>query len=182
MGYDVEHTMRLTVKGKPKPRARRIVSSTDTAKLRHRGTFTDCPYCSHRMEMEGWEKLADTLVIEEVHGKHGSVVVVAECPSCFKRSWVHQPFQFFEKWHDAYPPEWKAAAMAEHSRRHMHAVHEFADSLCAKCIHLRSLEIDTLEIIECTMGNELSTPPPRLHHHFGETECAEFKARAEKAK
>ena len=151
----------------------------------HRAGITSCPHCgfiSSRGDIarscDVWAEKAKTLVLDTVHGKHGSVAVVSECPECFELSWVHQPFSFFSEWMDIYSVAWKRAANAEHTRRHMDAVHTFADSLCAKCQHLRSLECDTLPIVQCTFGTlPVVGREEFLHNSFTETECPQFLAR-----
>ena len=156
----------------------------DLERIAHRAGITACPHCDFDADREHtdgdvWAKTAMVLILDTVQGKHGSVVVVNECLKCFKKSWVHQPFSFFADYHDGYSAEWKEAADAEHTRRHVESVSRFADSLCAKCAHLRSLECDTLPIVECTYG----APPPvagrkqYLHSSFTEIECPKFVAR-----
>jgi hypothetical protein len=157
--------------------ATRIVRSFDTAAVWHRAGITSCPHCDHNAD--DWEKTATTLVLATIHGKHGSVVVVNECPKCFEKSWVHQPFSFFDKWTDGYSEEWKAAANAEYAKRHLAAVTTFADSLCARCSHLRSLKCDTLPIVECTKGNPAPIEGRKeyLHGSFTEKVCDKFLVR-----
>lgn len=150
---------------------RRVVSSLDPS-IEHRGGITRCPHCDH--DSDDWERTAVVLVTSTVFGKHGSLAVVNECPKCFEKSWIHQPFSFFEALHEMYPKDWMKAADAEHTKRHVAAVSEFADSLCAKCKHLRALECDTLPIVRCTYGVPSAT---YLHSCFTETECQKFTAR-----
>lgn len=161
----------------PKRTATKIVRSFAPASIRHRAGITTCPYCNHNAD--DWAKTATTLVLATVHGKHGSVVVVNECPECFQKSWVHQPFSFFASYSDDYTEEWKSAANEERGKRHLEAVTTFADSLCAGCAHLRSLECDTLPIVHCTKGDPVPIEgrKARLHSCFTELECGRFLAR-----
>lgn len=158
----------------------KCVHSWDPSSVRHRIGVTRCPHCDH--DSDEWEKSAVLLVLCEVHGKHGYVVVVNECPKCFEKSWVHQPFTWFQDYHDEYPEEWKTAAQKEYTRRHVAAVSKFADSLCAKCAHLRKLECETLPIIKCTYGEDEEAKLPvgrKFYYHscFTTSECPAFTAR-----
>ena len=175
---------------------RKIVRSVDLERISHRAGITNCPHCDFdKQDSDPWAKNAIVLMLDTAYGKHGSVVVVSECPKCCKKSWVHQPFSFFNDWSDHYPEDWKAAAQAEFTRRHCEAVSRFADSLCAKCQHLRRLECETLPIVSCTYGAPVGedadtwrtatgrwSPPiadrkAYLHSCFTETECPKFKPR-----
>ena len=130
-----------------------IVRSMDLTAIPHRADFTSCPCegCDARFDFEVWDKHAVMLVLDPVRGKHGSVVLVSECPTCFGRSWVHCSFDAF-LWDETQPKAWRSAVAKERGVRHLSAVHTFADSLCARCQCLRTLECDTLPIVHCTMG------------------------------
>lgn len=157
----------------------KVVRSFDPQAVDHRADFMHCPSCGTKHEPEIWDANAAKLILEIVHGKHGSLTIVSECPKCFEPSWVHTPFSAFGEWGEEWVPDnWKKAAAEEHTRRHVRSVHRFADSLCAKCVHLRSLVCDTLPVVHCTLGE----PPPTdgkvyLHSCFTETECPAFQAR-----
>lgn len=158
-----------------KPQARKIISEMDHS-ITHRAGVWTCPHCDYQEDnysVGKWEKGALTLVLAIVHGKHGSVVVISECPKCFKKSWVHAEFSRFEEWSNTYPKEWKEAAIKERDRRHIASLIRFTDSLCARCRHLRRLECNTIPIVDCTYGRESE----RLHHCFAETKCKAFALR-----
>lgn len=156
---------------------KKTIVSTFTSRCGdHRANFENCPACDHKIDSRKWTaNHSCTLVVAEVAGKHGSVVVVSECPKCFKKSWIHQDFAFFSDWHEEYPYNWRDAATKEHERRHRATLESFCKSQCANCQHIRSLEIDTSAIVHCTKGREPTKIPgrkDRLDYNFGgETDC-----------
>ncbi len=142
----------------------------------HRAGVTNCPHCDFTPPMfekgDTWAKAATTLILDEVHGKHGSLAVISECPTCFKKSWVHQPFSFFEDYHEMYPEDWQKAATKEYDRRHLESVRALSQSLCIGCDHLRKVKVDTHVVVDCTLGRP---DTERLQYCFTTTECKHFK-------
>ncbi len=156
------------------------ITRTHNHNLAHRAGIWVCPHCDWQDEgdnkLSAFDKFICAVVLETVHGKHGSVVTVSECPKCHKKSWVHAAFHSFSEWSD-HTPEVKMAVKEEHARRHTQAVSRFADSLCAKCVYLRKLECDTLPIVSCTHGKTKEQTDRYMPSCFTETECKDFLAR-----
>lgn len=162
---------------------RKIVFSLDTAAVDHRADFEHCPSCDKKFSGEKWDAQATALVLGIVHGKHGSLAVVSECPACFEKSWVHQCFSTF-RITDDFPSDWKDVAAKEEACRHLEALRTFCDSQCSRCAHLRKLECETLPIVECAFGkkgeHEKCSPNQKFYYHrcFTETACPAFAPRA----
>jgi hypothetical protein len=166
---------------KQKPTAKRVTKSFDQRTCGHRADFEHCPSCDARFDDQTWDEAAVIMSLEVTGGKHGSVVIVSECPKCFEKSWVHNTFCSLSCG-VTFPEHWRKAAAEEHTRRHTAAVHVFTDSLCAQCAHLRKLECDTLPLVDCTDGKDehAKLPPGRelhLRHSFSEAACTNFKQR-----
>jgi hypothetical protein len=137
---------------KKKPTVKKVVQSLPTG-VAHRRGVTFCPHCDYNdNEYASWHDGALMLVREIVFGKHGSVAVVAECPKCFKKSWVHESFSAFAVY-DEYK-EWHDVVEQIHAARHETALKRFCDSLCVSCVHLRGMKGDTLCWKKCTMGKD----------------------------
>lgn len=166
---------------KKKPIVRKVVQSLP-AGIAHRMGVTSCPHCDHNdMDYTSWHKGAVMLVTEIVQGKHGSMAVVSECEKCFEKSWVHEMFSAF-RCYDEYDAEWKAVAEKVENARHLAALHEFCDSLCVSCVHLRGLEGDTLCWKTCTMGRDDKTILPAGRKFYYDTgparkECDKYQKR-----
>ncbi len=163
-----------------KPVARKVVLSLPPG-IAHRRGVTHCPHRDFKdEEYDVWHAAAIMLVTEIVHGKHGSLAVVAECPKCFKKSWVHEGSSAFRVYE--YYKQWTEIAEKVFAARHLVALRRFTDSLCATCVHLRKLECDTLPIIDCTYGKDENAelPPGRtfyMHHCFTTQKCEVYKKR-----
>jgi hypothetical protein len=166
---------------KKKPVAKKVVASLPPG-IDHRRGVTSCPHCDFNdNDYTAWHVGAVILVTEIVHGKHGSMAVVAECPECFKKSWVHESFSAFSCY-DEYPEDWKRIAKQTEDSRHEVALKEFCDSLCVSCKHLRGLEANTLCWKKCTMGKDDKAKLPEgrtFYYHTGpgQQECAEYVKR-----
>lgn len=130
---------------------KQIVSSWDLNIRDHFGDSKTCPNCDFEQEYDEWAKLATKLVLDTVGGKHGSVVVIMECPKCFGSIWVHVPIPFSE-YDDAYPKEWVAATVKEDDKRRLIALREWAKGLCGNCKHLGGGNISTTAYMNCTYG------------------------------
>lgn len=147
------------------------------AGIAHRVGVDSCPHCGKgfNYDLGPWEKSATHVVLDIVHGKHGSIAVVSECPECFEKSWLHFTSSSFGDFANEFTEEIRLAARKELDRRHLGAVVTFVNSLCAGCKHLRKLECDTLPIVRCTYGQERKDD--YLHSSFTETNCPKFEAR-----
>ncbi len=164
-----------------KPAAKKIISSLPDG-IYHRVGITHCPHCDEKFEHEEWCKTAIAIVTDVVHGKHGSIAVVNECPKCFEKSWVHESDSAFHAYMNWYPKEWTEVAEKVYAARHLAALRRYNDSLCATCEHLRALECKTLPITRCTYGKNENTILPgerKFYYHscFTTQKCPAYKKR-----
>lgn len=165
---------------KQSPKAKKVLSQLPN-NVEHRVGVTSCPHCDHNdNDYDSWHAGALAIVTEIVHGKHGSMAVISECPKCFKKSWVHEAFSAFS-YTDAYA-EWKELAAKTEAERHRKGLIVFCDSLCVRCVHLRGFEGDTLCWKKCTMGKDdaIKLPPGHtFYYQMGNpvTECDKFEER-----
>jgi hypothetical protein len=166
---------------KKKPIVRKILLSLPS-NVTHRVGVTICPHCGDNIEHEDWMKGAVAMIKDIVYGKHGSIAVIAECPKCFEKSWVHESETAFSDYMDWYPEDWKKAAKKVYAARHLSALRHFCDSLCATCVHLRNLECKTLPIIKCTYGKDENVILPGerkfyYHSNFTTQKCPAYQKR-----
>lgn len=114
----------------------------------HRGDLETCPCCGRRQKVKDWEIQAGELCLDIVFGKHGSAVIITECPKCFEKSWVHIkiPLIYYD---DIFPIEWLDAAGIEFRKRKEAAQKKWDNSLCKKCKNLKKYEITTAARITC---------------------------------
>lgn len=131
--------------------AKQIVRNWDWENHNHRRDFETCPSCGHRMKYEDWDKYATILILDIIHGKHGSVGVVSECPKCFEKSWTHQlVIGYFEHISE----EWQDAVDKERKERIAVAQRNWDTSLCRTCkrIDKAPREKDTIAYRTCYTG------------------------------
>jgi hypothetical protein len=114
----------------------------------HRGDFETCPHCRCHMAHDEWQKHTIEFTTAEVQGKHGSGAIIAECPKCFQKSWVHVELGYTSH----LPKEIEEAAEREHLRRKLAASREWGASLCWKCKHLKEPHISTHAWRDCIRG------------------------------
>jgi hypothetical protein len=167
--------MRKKAHAMPTPSPKRKIVSSLPKGILHRGGIWTCPHCDWQAPDHStapWAKAAVMLVTDIVHGKHGSIVYVSECPGCFKKSWVHVDLSTMgSTWNDDFPAEWNKKAKEVRAARHLAAMQLFMRSQCSKCRWLRKFECDTLPIVECTYG---PGEPDHLRSSFTDTECTQF--------
>lgn len=160
-------------KAAEKSRAKRIASSLPSGIL-HRVGVWKCPHCDWQdadHAVAPWERAGILLVTDIVHGKHGEIAYVSECPSCFKKSWIHVGLDHASsKWNEDFPEEWRKKAAEVRDQRHLSAMRTFMASQCARCVHLKEFECRTLPIVKCNLGQ----PSDYLHTCFSRTDCNSF--------
>jgi len=132
------------------PIARRITSEFNFAKVDHLADFQTCAECDHRAaDFDKWKANAKVLVLTCHHGKHGSAVVVMECPNCGSEHWVHAELDSLSsEWYD-WPAEWRKPADQYRKRLLCESARAFAASQCSSCIHLSEPKVTTHPWREC---------------------------------
>lgn len=118
---------------------------------KHRTNFVTCPSCEHEMEIRKWRKAAIVLAPIIFMGSHGAVVVVSECPKCYKKSWVHHRVEDFTD-HSDWPKTWIKAVKEEAAKRQLEALREWGKGICHNCIHLKGGTITTHAWRSCIIG------------------------------
>ncbi len=130
---------------------RRIVESGGDPYNEHRAGITTCPHCDHEMHYDEWKKCSHTLVMNPGCYKSGHVALVAECPACFKNSWVHRDMTRFTRF-DALPEEWNNRVHAKSAADKLNALRDWGRGLCWRCSRLESAEIGHHAYRYCTVG------------------------------
>ena len=141
---------------------RRIVQTANDYSDSHRKDFETCPHCDHRMKHGEWDKLADTLVLTPRCFRVGCVSVMAECPKCFKKSWVHVKYYRIEI-DDDLPQKWRDTVAALDKSTKLTALRDWGSSICHRCQHLKGGIVEYHAWRQCKIG---SGP--------AETECETF--------
>ena len=141
----------------------------------HREDFTSCPGCDMQYSNEEWDNLAAILVLDEMYGKHGSIVIVSECDVCFEKSWVHHwLIGFF----DQFPEDWQQAIAKEYKDRKDVVDRSWNKSLCKTCKNGKRVDEDTLDWVKC----EIKTPKhTRSFTANARTECKDYKVNRKKS-
>lgn len=128
------------------------VVTTDTSLCRldnHLADFETCRGCQKSMPWTVWEKQITHLIAKEVYGKHGSLVLVLECPKCFEKNWVHisylSPLSA--------PDRLVKAFTKEIAARKLRAVRDWGKALCWNCKNLTEASITTNPWRECKIGS-----------------------------
>lgn len=130
---------------------KQIVRSWDWEIWNHRKDFQTCPNCDHEMLYTDWDNYATHLVLDTIQGKHGSAVIVSECPKCFEKSWVHQDLRSDI---EHISEEWQEALSKELKDRIAIAQREWDLSLCRTCKKIeKTPQIkDTIAYRSCAKG------------------------------
>lgn len=118
----------------------------------HRSDFKTCPHCDATFDNDKWDRSARILIREIVHGKHGSMAVVSECPKCFKPSWVHHSISTLHWLMREIVPKWERPVEDEYNRRKLRAIREWSASLCVQCVHVGKVVCDTSTSRSCICG------------------------------
>lgn len=140
----------MAKKKEPK-RVQRIVSTGTDGTGNHRRDFKTCPYCEWKAkEIEEWDKTAATLITAPLIWKTDSIAVMSECPNCFKGSWVHHRLDSFH--FSDWPEKWKETAEKISDARKLQALREWAASLCGRCQHLESGNVEYSTWRNCKRG------------------------------
>lgn len=146
-----------------KPPHRTIAKSGPDKGVAHRTNFTNCPHCDHEMKTEQWDKAAVTLVLQPARYRAGCVSLIAECPKCFERSWIHTRMGGFG-WSELWPALWRDAVKDQESKVRLQAARDWGVGLCWNCQHLTGASIEYHAWRDCIVGSG----PPR-------TTCPKFK-------
>lgn len=133
-----------------KPPKMKIVRTINQA-MPHRSDFETCPECDHQMKHEEWDKCRVEFFLGIHHGKHGSGVEIAECPKCFKKSWVHFRLDGFN-WDESIPQPIRDASDVELARRRLAALRDWGACICWNCKNLHSGTVDTNAYRHCVIG------------------------------
>jgi hypothetical protein len=131
---------------------KQIVRLSTDSHENHRGDFTTCPHCEHRMSSEDWELAAVELVLEPHCYKSGCVSIFSECPKCFEKSWTHERMAMFDC-NEAWPSDWIKAVKKESERVLLLVLREWGRCICHKCKHLRSGTVEFHAWRECVLGS-----------------------------
>ena len=145
------------------PLVRRILTTGNDGQATHRADFKHCPHCDHPMENEAWDKAAHTLILEPMCYKAGAVTVMAECPNCFKSSWIHERMERSE--YSDWPADWKAAVEKREAAVKLAALREWGQGICHNCRHLEGGSVEHHAWRHCIVG--CGGP---------ETECSKYEA------
>lgn len=131
--------------------SKRIVSSIDLSTYGHLGDLETCTDCGYKQEFMEWAKTASILALDIVRGKHGSVVLVMECPKCFEFMWFHMaiPLSIYD---EVFPPAWIEATTKEFNKRCLFALRQWKKGVCGNCKLLESGEISTHAWRNCPKG------------------------------
>jgi len=125
---------------------------SDITSKNHRSDFATCPHCDSEVDYEGWDKAATKANFRlDRFAKHGSAIVISECPRCSGLSWVHVPLDSF-KWEENYPRRWKARAVKAIANRQLRALRQWGAGICWKCKNLESGSVTTAARRECIVG------------------------------
>ena len=130
-----------------------IISTWECTVHDHLGDFETCPHCDFKQDFSKWEKGASKLVINEIGGKHGSVVIVMVCPKCFEHLWVHVRIPFSKYDIAEYPEDWIEATIKEDSKRRLRALRQWKEGLCGNCKYLEGANIGTSAYRYCKIGS-----------------------------
>lgn len=154
-----------------KKNSKKIVQSSNFDRNEnHRIDFVSCPYCEYEMKDKEWNKIAHTLILSPRCIKDSAVSIMAECPKCFKNSWVHKPIDSFE-YMEEFPKKWKDAVEKIGKEKKLNALRDWGRSLCWKCKKLESAKIKFNAWRYCEMhgkGSHASGP--------AETKCGYFES------
>jgi hypothetical protein len=118
----------------------------------HREDFRSCPHCDFKAETEVWENAATTLVLEPRCYKKACVAIISECPKCFQPSWVHEPMDCFNDYTNRWPKKWVESVNKREAVVRLKALRDWAFSLCGKCAHLESGEVNCGTYRRCKRG------------------------------
>lgn len=119
---------------------KKVVGSWDCRNENHREDFETCPFCGTEYSIKRWDKQAVILVTDIVMGKHGYLAIVAECPKCFEKSWIHHSFLYE---YSDFPKKWIKASSEERGKRELKALRDWKRGLCGACKNLESGTVTT---------------------------------------
>jgi len=139
-----------------------IRSNWDCTIYNHRKMIDICPFCGFTQKPMKWNEQAHILVLDEVQGKHGSIVTITECPKCFECSWLHQEIPI--ETYYGFSKKWAAVTKKEYAKRHLQSLRDWAHSICGDCASLKSGEAITVAWRNCGIGSG-----------YPETKCNSFK-------
>lgn len=130
---------------------RQILTKGRDTQANHRGDFETCPSCEHKIDDKEWRKINSILILEPTCYKSDSVALMAECPECFSKSWVHERMSNFDSWSD-HPKEWIERVTVLRNETKLKAVRDWGRGICWNCKYLYSAKIEYNAWRKCKIG------------------------------